>query len=229
METPTSSTKKRSAPAPLTDEATRTVKRQKAASETKDAISLRNQQQSPLLRLPPEIRNMIWEKRDFKLVKWQNRGRFSPIEMANFSLVCRQIHAETALLPFRMGSVTFGIGFIMGPESARQNVNWFLSRLTATQLGVIRDVSVAVHPLSPWFQPPGSGPIGLPSSDHAVHGEEYRLFKHFVGLEQLEVWDHSHDERELSVPDLKPLLGLSKSVELIVKHAWARVEINYLW
>lgn len=159
-------------------------------------------------------------QRDFELVKWQDQGAFSPSETANFSLVCRQMHTETALLPFRMGRVCFGMGFIMGRNSAHKSINWFLGKLTAAQLGVIRYVMFEMEPSSPWLQQPGLRLARVLRSERPVHGEEYQLFKHFVGLEQLEVWDYSQHERELSVPDLKPLLGLSNSVELIVEHLW---------
>lgn len=71
---------------------------------------MRNNQDSPLLRLPPEIRNRIWHLAlGGKLIRHNvyGRGRYRmmprPSERENaFDLLrtCRQIYAETALLPF---------------------------------------------------------------------------------------------------------------------------------
>ncbi|KAF7446426.1 hypothetical protein Ptr902_09458 [Pyrenophora tritici-repentis] len=74
-------------------------------------------QQSPLLRLPPEIRNRIWE---FALggmvyrVKNPDSDRHrklapSPKQPAGISLlrVCRQIYAEAAMLPSLLNTISF--------------------------------------------------------------------------------------------------------------------------
>ncbi|CAE7002197.1 hypothetical protein P3342_001556 [Pyrenophora teres f. teres] len=74
-------------------------------------------QQSPLLRLPPEIRNKIWDlalggmlyrveqiykPRSYKL-------KSSPTQLAGISLlrVCRQIYAEAAMLPILSNTFAF--------------------------------------------------------------------------------------------------------------------------
>lgn len=73
----------------------------------------RNAQESPLLRLPPELRNRIWTyvlstkdditpDADGKDFKWN-------LEEIHLDIigVCRQTYAETAMLPFALGSFRF--------------------------------------------------------------------------------------------------------------------------
>lgn len=74
-----------------------------------DQSSVNSNHNSRLLRLPPEIRNRIWEYTlggmEFRQIHFTSRKRVfqaKPSERPNiFALlrVCRQIYAETALLP----------------------------------------------------------------------------------------------------------------------------------
>jgi hypothetical protein len=75
--------------------------------------SVKSNQESPLLRIPPEIRNRIWEYAlGGKNFRQQPRGRkqmFVPMprERVNASALlrtCRQIYAETALIPFAVNT-----------------------------------------------------------------------------------------------------------------------------
>lgn len=75
----------------------------------------RNARASPLLRLPAELRNRVYEYVLYKGTYWFNRERATtskrPIEIVprianRLSLlrVCRQTYAETALLPFSLNT-----------------------------------------------------------------------------------------------------------------------------
>jgi hypothetical protein len=91
--------------------------------------TLRNAQESPLLRLPPELRNEIYEYTlgglqirpghrlggpgmwqvlskpvDADLsAPWQKMHYIAPLTLA-----CRQIHTEAGLLPFKLNEITLG-------------------------------------------------------------------------------------------------------------------------
>jgi len=97
-----------------------------------DNSTSRNQSESPLLQLPAELRNIIYTyvlQDDlwvvaYRLTKTESRGY--PIALL---FVCRQIHAETALLPYALN--TFLIGDISLGEDAALG---FLGRRTPAQL-----------------------------------------------------------------------------------------------
>ncbi len=77
-----------------------------------------NQQQSPLLRLPPELRNKIYgyvlggKVFQFRSEKYHELVKSSMKKKQNLALlgVCRQVYAETALLPFTLS--TFSIRYV---------------------------------------------------------------------------------------------------------------------
>jgi hypothetical protein len=84
--------------------------------------SVNNNQDAPLLRLPPEIRCRIWEyvlggmtlrSATFRLNDRRFTERMVPPfseRMANISprRTCRQIYTETALLPYKSNIFNFG-------------------------------------------------------------------------------------------------------------------------
>ncbi|KAH6849564.1 hypothetical protein B0T12DRAFT_486270 [Alternaria alternata] len=74
-------------------------------------IAQRNATSSPLLRLPPEIRNMIYTLiLDVNTVMVAHAGlvRSRRFEISVTLLrVCRQIHAEAALLPYAFNTFVF--------------------------------------------------------------------------------------------------------------------------
>jgi hypothetical protein len=82
-----------------------------------DFISVTINQASPLLRLPAEIRNQIWRlvvggKVIREQVTKRRRARVLPrpcdrINIFALLRVCRQIYAETALLPFTANTFSF--------------------------------------------------------------------------------------------------------------------------
>ncbi|KAF3001554.1 hypothetical protein E8E13_009737 [Curvularia kusanoi] len=74
----------------------------------KDAIAVRNQAQSPLLRLPAELRNKIYNYYPFLFLELDQLHPDYYSGEHNFfalSTVCRQLHSETALLPFSLNSL----------------------------------------------------------------------------------------------------------------------------
>lgn len=78
---------------------------------------VKQNQNSPLLRLPPEIRNRIWEytlgHNTFRVIR--ARGRKALFTLApdepgiNVAILrgCRQIYSETALMPFQLNTLAF--------------------------------------------------------------------------------------------------------------------------
>ena len=75
-------------------------------------IAQRNATSSPLLRLPPEIRNMIYTLIiDVVTVVFTKarlgRGRHPIQDGLALLRVCRQIHAEAALLPYAFNTFVF--------------------------------------------------------------------------------------------------------------------------
>jgi hypothetical protein len=113
-----------------------------------DFISVTINQASPLLRLPAEIRNQIWRLVvGGKVIREQvtKRGRAQmlprPCERTNtFALlrVCRQIYAETALLPFSANTFLFRRYWDMGGRT---------NDLRKHQYSQIRDVQLEVTTL----------------------------------------------------------------------------------
>ncbi|KAF1932006.1 uncharacterized protein M421DRAFT_416734 [Didymella exigua CBS 183.55] len=79
------------------------------------SISIRNSRESPLLRLPAELRIKIWAYLlAYRHVLKQFPSRWRPGSGSSASTirldilrVCRQTYTETALLPFTLNSFTF--------------------------------------------------------------------------------------------------------------------------
>ncbi|XPS93152.1 hypothetical protein M3J09_002520 [Ascochyta lentis] len=118
-------------------------------ASSQDAITLHNQTQSPLLRLPVEIRYMIWEHilgdKDFSL--WTIDGKFlltfrkpetnfwaGTKIRHHFALtrVCRQTHAETRFLPFLLNAIS----------TTPPCLSVWLKRFNQAQLSCIRTVTI---------------------------------------------------------------------------------------
>jgi hypothetical protein len=85
--------------------------------------SLRNQQQSPLHRLPTELRNNIYghvlggfiisfptaRPRHHCLIRFKSSRKIAEFKPSNLLLVCRQINAEAQLLPFELNEFNYRI------------------------------------------------------------------------------------------------------------------------
>ncbi|KAK1918574.1 hypothetical protein P3342_001493 [Pyrenophora teres f. teres] len=119
------------------------------AMET-NAISLRNQQESPLLRLPSELRNMIYaytfgnttiritrEKRHSCChghpsqnpggIAWKGNRIFG------ITQVCRELRSEIGLMPFEM-AIFYNTSCFYWPE--------FLNGLSVDQVGAITHIQI---------------------------------------------------------------------------------------
>jgi len=104
--------------------------------------NLHNQRESPLLQMPPEIRNMIYTY-VFKGLNWRiykTKWSIERLERRRNDLAllgtCRQISAETALLPFVLGRFDFR-WFKFSTESG---IGLFKT-ISAAQLGAIQSIS----------------------------------------------------------------------------------------
>jgi hypothetical protein len=111
-------------------------------------IAQRNATSSPLLRLPPEIRNMIYTLIiDVNTVVFTKaglgRGRHPIQDGLALLRVCRQIHAEAALLPYALNTFVFWTfisdlqAFLYGRKkeqiAALRNVQWGSDTKTAVE------------------------------------------------------------------------------------------------
>ncbi|KAI4701708.1 hypothetical protein J4E81_003448 [Alternaria sp. BMP 2799] len=123
----------------------------------RDDIYKSNATESPLLCLPAELRNMIfrWVFRgvEYGLVdNWRPLDSVVPLQVKNASgshtlddlnlpLVCRQIYAETALLPYSLG--TFDIwDKSLSTEEGQQAVGRFLKERTHEQIDAISSLVI---------------------------------------------------------------------------------------
>ncbi|KAF2036006.1 hypothetical protein EK21DRAFT_84386 [Setomelanomma holmii] len=79
-------------------------------------ISTRNQRESPLLRLPSEVRNVIYELvlggKTFKFKDAVNRGHASMVATSERHVLgllytCHQIYSEASLLPYSLNTFSF--------------------------------------------------------------------------------------------------------------------------
>ncbi|KAI4673377.1 uncharacterized protein J4E88_008990 [Alternaria novae-zelandiae] len=102
--------------------------------------SERNAAASPLLRLPPELRNSI-----FAYALYHERFILGPPDSCGYVVksrdknllsllyVCRQIYSETAFLPYKLNSFEIC-------RSSPVSLVAFLKRRTATQIELMQDV-----------------------------------------------------------------------------------------
>ncbi|KAL6711864.1 hypothetical protein ACN47E_002907 [Coniothyrium glycines] len=116
----------------------------KLSTEEADALTALNQQQSPLLRLPAELRKTIFEYAftnetvhfEFKPAtsKHLEDARFySTTTITSLTRVSRQIHTETLLLPYRLGL------FVVNRESLK----WIAKTMLPAQLEAIATLKLS--------------------------------------------------------------------------------------
>ncbi|KAL1657100.1 hypothetical protein SLS61_000140 [Didymella pomorum] len=113
----------------------------------KHVKAIKANSRSPLLCVPPELRNCIWKyalgghvfevpiRRIFKRRKRVNKAKVWDLPKNTFALlrVCRQIYAETALLPYKHNAFRF---------YSEDAFDWAAS-LRAVQLNLISDIRIA--------------------------------------------------------------------------------------
>ncbi|KAH8629752.1 hypothetical protein IG631_14329 [Alternaria alternata] len=100
-------------------------------------MAQRNATSSPFLRLPPEIRNMIYTHIiDVVTVVFTKaglgRGRHPVQDGLALVRVCRQIHAEAGLLPYALNTFVFW--------TFTSVLRVFLDRRKEEQIAVMRNV-----------------------------------------------------------------------------------------
>ena len=123
-----------------------------------DTSTKLNAVQSPFLRLPAEIRNLVYHHLFCDAV-YQPRFEMwneymhvmCPRADNRFMLrVCRQIHHETALLPYRMGIFDFAPPLF--PMRSKPSKRWrwelwgFMKNRSRAQIMALARVKVLIHP-----------------------------------------------------------------------------------
>jgi len=128
--------------------------------------TIRNQQDSPLLRLPGELRNRIYEYAlgDFQIFfKDRSVGRGVEVYTTNeeadkrmiraphfqgLTTTCRQVHAETKLLPFALNEFTGDIFDVKPFLIANVHHTTWLSAIKTLQLKVYGLTGYRTYPIS---------------------------------------------------------------------------------
>ncbi|CAI6287124.1 unnamed protein product [Periconia digitata] len=110
-------------------------------------ISKNNQLQSPLLRLPPELRNRIYKYAlgGKKLrpagfihrIKYEQNGRVTPPNFVALLSVCRQIYAEARLYPFLLNTFEF-------INTEVEHIDEFAVFLTTQQQQSVKSVTMGI-------------------------------------------------------------------------------------
>ena len=125
--------------------------------------TLQNAIKSPLLRLPGEVRNRIYEyalggeevccsyyKRPYLRPGQPNRtGKEKyPLSLLMLPQVCRQIHAESALLPYHLNDFWFDMTYASEDMSGSLKGGYgVVARFTDAQLNSIRSLCIYLSQL----------------------------------------------------------------------------------
>jgi len=110
--------------------------------------SQRNQVQSPLLRLPSELRNIIYRYVFQGCSIWVTKNHqdllyglrlwcIHDLDIVSLLLTCRQVHAEAAILPYRFLVFEFHGGAAI--------IEKFLSARSPAQLEAIQTIRVSIE------------------------------------------------------------------------------------
>ncbi|KAI4701706.1 hypothetical protein J4E81_003446 [Alternaria sp. BMP 2799] len=109
--------------------------------EVNDRITARNAANSPLLRLPAELRNMIYG-RVFNNITYKLYMPYGAYPLCESSfqetdmgliLVSRQIHAETAYLPYELSTFDFLV-YDANKSQWKSDVSKFLAKRSEEQI-----------------------------------------------------------------------------------------------
>ncbi|KAH3909047.1 hypothetical protein HBI56_125970 [Parastagonospora nodorum] len=190
-------------------------------SDAQLQISLRNQQQSPLLRLPAELRNQIYEHvcRGVRLRPGSGnvhyRNILDPdaviIPVTHMLLVCRQIHNEAALYPLSFAEIQLW---------KREGFQQFLNTLSERQRNAIHTVHTGTLTFIDSADDMKLFWLLLPTSQY-VSLEDYMPLTRLAGLQRVEVTvNHMaiYWSGTLASTDAQMLT----SIKLAVKHLGAR-------
>ncbi|KAF1936746.1 hypothetical protein EJ02DRAFT_459276 [Clathrospora elynae] len=109
---------------------------------SRQQITTKNQRQSPLLRLPPELRNMIYEYvlsgLTFQMHHIKVRQDRRALAIVS---VCRQTHADTCVLLYKLGTFSFD-RLSLHPDTKLPCLKHFLARRTLVQREAIQTISL---------------------------------------------------------------------------------------
>ncbi|KAI4676677.1 uncharacterized protein J4E84_009512 [Alternaria hordeiaustralica] len=140
-------------PSPLDDQSTSKEKRDESAHDgaatrdlreqaRREEITEANATSSPLLRLPAELRNTIYTyvfgDNKWIFADWDRMRGSNSFKKSNLGLLLtsRQLHEETALLPYMLGRFVFRNTF-GGIEMGDDRVDEFLEGRSEEQLAAI--------------------------------------------------------------------------------------------
>ncbi|KAI4613401.1 uncharacterized protein J4E87_009868 [Alternaria ethzedia] len=150
--------------------------RRAAAHDTRDQarldqITTLNAVSSPLLRLPAELRNMIfayvytgmiYKFDDFESFETKPSDQYRRMASGRWleqqtsdklPLTCRQMHAETALLPYSLSTFLFEAELLV--FRGLKNLKRFLGRRTSEQINAMANVELCQWSdtlISYWYQ-----------------------------------------------------------------------------
>ncbi|KAF2996838.1 hypothetical protein E8E13_003511 [Curvularia kusanoi] len=126
----------------------------RAVTVTPPPTTARNQEQSPLLRLPRELRDKIWyhvignnyismkpyPQEHLACAEYPGCTTMPLIKLFALGSTCRQLHGETALLPFRLCAMDYGRLYSVA-------VFEWLGRLSGEQRAAITEMKMPVSAL----------------------------------------------------------------------------------
>ncbi|KAH7086856.1 hypothetical protein FB567DRAFT_526366 [Paraphoma chrysanthemicola] len=187
--------------------------------DPRDAITRRNQLESPLLRLPAELRNEICKlvlgNTEISFLPWvplpwglfiHHYGRYYGTYVLSLTQVCRQLHQETQLLPFQLNN------FVVRHERPRELLKVFEPK----QSGAIRSMKVqisdfALPSLKEWaleVQPvQEKEPVLVTTTDSSLYDLVCPLLHSFPGLKHLILLDDTEKFRLMSLCNDVPKEG----------------------
>ncbi|OWY42215.1 asparagine synthetase [Alternaria alternata] len=130
-------------------------------------IAYRNATSSPLLRLPPEIRNMIFalvltEEGTIYLFYIRNGWRYQNDFQISLLRVCRQVYTETCLLPYKLNTFDFYYIYVL-----ERFVSWVFDTMNVLS-------RVAENATGRREQPRGSRPSTVSQPTTRVFNHESR-------------------------------------------------------
>ncbi|KAI4613409.1 uncharacterized protein J4E87_009876 [Alternaria ethzedia] len=144
--------RKRKAPSPATAQSAKKSRDERVRRRgvirdlgSLDRLTELNSINSPLLRLPAELRSIIFTyvfsgeeylfsgRRGYLV---PDAGSFTLLDMS-LLLVSRQAYAETALLPYKLGTIRFLFDQYYQMDQRKQSVEFFLSKRSVEQIKAI--------------------------------------------------------------------------------------------
>jgi len=124
-----------------------------------------NATQSPLLRLPAEIRNQIYtyifndilytlnvnkwrDDRTVNFLTYRTPPFYDYVDRVVLPFACRQLHHETSLLLYQLATFDFGIAYVDDPNTTPENQamrGFFLEARTKAQVESLAQMQIDVE------------------------------------------------------------------------------------